>query len=232
MRSTLSDLRDEMLAERYMTPWEFLSEDDVRKPEESQSYLRGTYLSLLRVLVQRWRPATILEIGTRCGTAARAMLLKARECGFEAEYHGLDWFTEGEYGVNDSLEKAGKALADFDATLYKQNTLDPWPEMVTSRLWPFVFVDGGHSLRTARNDIRKAWPLTEVGGRMLVHDTGNRSLGTRDALFEWLGEERPECSMLDCWWTMAGLTIMERNPEPGTPEFMAEYKEYSQCPAT
>ncbi len=126
--------------------------------------------------VDRYKARRILEIGVWDGTHALKMIETAKRhwpLG-DIEYYGFDLFEEFDENIPEeellskippSIKEIKEKLKSTGANikLFKGNTLETLPEAV--RILPkmdFIFIDGGHSVKTVRND----WEYS----RQLMHE--------------------------------------------------------------
>lgn len=116
-----------------------------------------------------------MEIGTWNGNHAAKMIEKAKKYWLpeEIEYYGFDLFEDIDEEmikaevskkppsmntVKEKLEKTGAKII-----LYKGNTLNILPEAIKNiPKMDFIFIDGGHSIKTIQND----WNYS----KKLMHD--------------------------------------------------------------
>lgn len=126
-------------------------------------------------IIDKYKARRIMEIGTWSGTHAVTMIETAKKHWLpeEIEYYGFDLFGDMDEEtfkteiskippsiteVREKLEKTGAKIR-----LYKGNTLHTLPKAVKNLpQMDFIFIDGGHSLETVRND----WQYS----RQLIHD--------------------------------------------------------------
>lgn len=121
------------------------------------------YAQLL-VLIDEVQPKTIVEIGTWNGKTAYDMCGKALKHNSVLHYIGYDLFEDADddinerelnvkrpaalEGVENTLRKLQEVYLDFTFELIKGDT----NETLEHHVVDFVFVDGGHSIETIRND--------------------------------------------------------------------------------
>jgi predicted O-methyltransferase YrrM len=101
------------------------------------------------------KPRAILEIGTWNGMRALNMLTicpTAKYYGFDLFEDATDETDKAEFNVkpHNALDDVYYRLKDFDVTLHKGNTNETLPRFTDSV--DFVWIDGGHSVDTIRND--------------------------------------------------------------------------------
>jgi predicted O-methyltransferase YrrM len=127
--------------------------------------LRGTRYKQLFEEINKCKPANIMEIGTWNGNTALKMIESASKyrSAPNINYYGFDMFenlTEKDY-LNEiskhppSLKTVAELLSSTGANikLYKGNTHDTLPKYLPELpKMDFVFIDGGHSIETIRND--------------------------------------------------------------------------------
>lgn len=130
---------------------------------------------ILFEVIGRIKARRIMEIGTWNGNHAAAMIETAKKHWLpeEIEYYGFDLFEDMNEEtfktevskkpppitqVKERLEKTGAKIS-----LHKGNTLHTLPKAVKNLpQMDFIFIDGGHSVETVRND----WEHSQ----QLMHD--------------------------------------------------------------
>lgn len=141
------------------------------------------------------KPFRILEVGSYRGERAKLLVTEATKKGRpEIHYFGFDLFEEWDPGVN-AIE-GGKTKAPFSLTefekflrsgtkvkvvnLFRGNTRQTLPEAVPG-LPPMdiVFIDGGLSIETIRNDVMQTLQILSPKGVMIIDDyyPGNMGFG-------------------------------------------------------
>ncbi len=140
--------------------------------------------------VRQARPRRILEIGTWKGKHAQLMIECALEFG-EAEYYGFDLFErcpieefpKAQWTV--PLEKIKAVLEKTGAKihLFKGDTRRTLAE-TRLPLMDFIFIDGGHSLETVRNDWEHCKKLMHAGTVLIFDDYWDRGDGGCKPLVE------------------------------------------------
>lgn len=124
--------------------------------------LKGRYAHLTRY-IDKFKPETILEVGTWNGRHAEQMLLTAQKHRPFVRYYGFDLFeaiTDEEIlkeksktrcrqkEVVDRLSK----IKNCTFNLIPGNTHNTLPKFKPIYPIDFIFIDGGHSLETIHND--------------------------------------------------------------------------------
>lgn len=142
------------------------------------------YLQLLDIVAEA-KPASIVETGTWTGERATSMASVALKHRPEVRYVGFDLFEDAtpaddarELNVkrHASLAEVRQRLIAFEGshpgfrfTLIKGDTRETLPDAADKRWLPepldFVFLDGGHSIRTIASD----W-TSLMGARVIVLD--------------------------------------------------------------
>ena len=112
--------------------------------------------------IDKSHPKRIMEIGTWNGEHSRQMIEQAKTYSSNVEYYGFDLFeaspilekeSQGRKGNPPSIQKVQDKLNATGAkiTLVKGNTNVTLQE-TSLPVMDFVFIDGGHSLRTIQSD--------------------------------------------------------------------------------
>lgn len=128
-----------------------------------------------------------MEIGVWNGNHGIRMIEKAKKYWLpeEIEYYGFDLFEDIDKEmikaevskkppsmntVKEKLEKTGAKIM-----LFKGNTLNTLPEAVKNLpKMDFIFIDGGHSIRTVRNDWKHSMQLMHGKTILIFDDYYNR----------------------------------------------------------
>lgn len=124
------------------------------------------------------KPEIIVEIGTWNGWTAMEMINEAKEYNEEIFYFGFDLFEDLTDEKSDAelsktpkcMEEVKKFIEDLTmmeatVTLIKGETSDTLPDFILNHLdfkADFIFIDGGHSVETIKND----WSYCE----RMMHD--------------------------------------------------------------
>jgi hypothetical protein len=140
--------------------------------------------------ITRNKSRSILEIGVWDGEHSRLMLQAALRNHDPADvsYYGFDLFEEADEAVISqetskfppsmaSVRRKLQSFAERGATieLFKGNTLEVLPAVVDSLpTMDFVFIDGGHSYETVRNDWQCARRLLGARSIVIFDDYVNR----------------------------------------------------------
>ena len=113
--------------------------------------------------ISKFKPQTILEVGTHKGFRAVEMINCAKQYNNDIKYYGFDLFEgmtpnvkEREFhGKSDVTRKEAEnniSKTDSEYELIVGNTIDTMPDFDPDRPIDFVFVDGGHSVATIASD--------------------------------------------------------------------------------
>lgn len=130
--------------------------------------------SRLAEIINLQRPRQVIEIGTWSGERAIELIAAGVAVRPDVHYLGFDLFEQGTPALNErelnvkhptKIGKVEKRLQDFTDCfpsppykltfqLLAGDTRDTLPGMVPPFPWgeTFVFIDGGHSIETIRND--------------------------------------------------------------------------------
>jgi len=114
-------------------------------------------------IVQESKSKVLMEIGVCTGYHAKKMILAALETPGKVTYYGFDLFEditdemrESEASpppVSKSVVKEKLRGIGVDINLFKGFTKDTLPKFVKTGIKPdFIFIDGGHSIKTVEND--------------------------------------------------------------------------------
>jgi len=126
-------------------------------------------------IIKNYKCRRIMEIGVWNGNHAIKMIEKAKKYWLpeEIEYYGFDLFEDIDKEMikaevskkPPSMNTVKEKLEKMDAKimLYKGNTLNTLPEAIKNLpKMDFIFIDGGHSIKTIQND----WNYS----KKLMHD--------------------------------------------------------------
>jgi len=137
-----------------------LVEREINKIMETRSKLR--YAQIFDILKNK-KVKTIMEIGTWNGLQGYIMIKLCNKNNTNVEYYGFDLFNEMTNEIfkkeiskkppskNDVMEML--QLTGAKVYLFGGNTTKTLPENINKLpLMDFIFIDGGHSLETIKND--------------------------------------------------------------------------------
>ena len=149
---------------------------------EQRGFGEDAFHSMWFLLFREFKPREFLEIGVYRGQtlSLAALLQRSFEC--EGETVGISPFS----AVGDSVSKYRKdvnyledTLANFARfTLSKPALLKAFStdtaarELITSRRWDCVYIDGNHEYEVARQDWRLCSSNTKPGGIIVLDDAG------------------------------------------------------------
>ncbi|MEY1674119.1 class I SAM-dependent methyltransferase [Gordonia sp. ABKF26] len=128
-----------------------------------------------------------VEIGTYCGKStvflgsageAHGAVIVTVDHHRGSEEHQPGWeyhdesLVDAHTGTLDTSARFRRTM--FDAGLDQTVVGVLAPSTVASRVWgtpaDFVFIDGGHSMEAAQNDLDGWAPWVRIGGALLIHD--------------------------------------------------------------
>jgi len=120
------------------------------------------YRNLTRA-IRKFKPQTILEVGTHRGSRAVEMINYAKQYNNDIKYYGFDLFEDMTPNVKErefhgkcdvtreeAENKISKTGSEYE--LIVGNTIDTMPDFNPDRPIDFVFIDGGHSIATIASD--------------------------------------------------------------------------------
>ena len=141
---------------------------------------------LINILIER--PKSILEVGVYNGNRALEMIQAARVFYNEINYYGFDLFEdfqknilEKEYSkIPISRKKITHKLSHYGTIkLYKGFTEKTLPKFLKKKiLVDFIFIDGGHAIKTIENDWKYCSKLMRKDSLVIFDDyyLGNKNL--------------------------------------------------------
>jgi len=137
--------------------------------------------------VRETKAKKIMEIGTWTGIHALGMIEEAKKnySPKEIEYYGFDLFESLDHDASvkeisippPSLKEVEAKLQKTEVSvhLYKGYTQDTLPVLVGKLpMMDFIYIDGGHSLDTIRNDWRYAQEFMDKHTVVIFDDYWNR----------------------------------------------------------
>lgn len=120
------------------------------------------YSNLLKIILKT-KSSKILEIGVYKGLRSLEMIRAAQSFNSRVTFFGFDMFEtffEKKNILTKELSKRPKSMKVINdllkkyanIKLIKGNTLDTLPKFSKKKKFDFIFIDGGHSVKTIRND--------------------------------------------------------------------------------
>jgi len=120
------------------------------------------YSNLLKIIL-RAKPKKILEIGVYKGLRSLEMIKAAKSFNSSVVFFGFDMFEkffEKKNILTTELSKKPKSMRYINdllrehayVKLIKGNTLNTLPKFSKKNKFDFIFIDGGHSVKTIKND--------------------------------------------------------------------------------
>jgi hypothetical protein len=220
------------VSERFPVPM-----NEIAHPEDrcifGTHFGENSYYADFAGIARKYAPRAILEIGVRYGYSGIAMCLGTKAAGTDPIYYvGCDaeYFSGPQsdmkyrnYRSNAVAQEnfnrfVPGVLAEFHTINTQTHGL---PEEVrgswqgsgkqitfTPRLFDIINVDGDHSFAGASKDLRQTWSLLNVGGILIIDDTGME--GVRQAIEVFIRERGSE---LDHQWhdNERGFCICRKN---------------------
>lgn len=138
------------------------------------------YSNLLKIILET-KSRTILEIGVYKGLRSLEMIKAAKSFNNEVVFYGFDMFEmffEKKKILQTELSKKPKSLIVIknllkkhaDVKLIKGNTLDTLPKFSKKKKFDFIFIDGGHSIKTIENDWSQTKKLMHKNTTVIFDD--------------------------------------------------------------
>jgi len=120
------------------------------------------YSNLLKIILKT-RSQKLLEIGVYQGLRSLEMIKAAKSFNSEVTFFGFDMFEmffEKKNMLTAELSKKPKSMRLINdllrehayVKLVKGNTLNTLPKFSKKNKFDFIFIDGGHSVKTIKND--------------------------------------------------------------------------------
>ena len=114
-------------------------------------------------IIDKFKPKTILEVGTHSGSTAVKMINCAKRHNKDVKYYGFDLFEDMTSNVKklelhakrdvkrkEAEKNISKTGCEYEFIV--GNTIDTMSSFSPDRPIDFVFIDGGHSLDTIASD--------------------------------------------------------------------------------
>lgn len=138
--------------------------------------------------VAKYKPKTILEVGTYRGDRGRTLVEEARKYNSNIHYYGFDLWSEltPELRITEFMGKKKEssrevAEANLKAsggtyTFIQGNTRETLKTFKPDRPLDFIFIDGGHSLETIESDWKNLEPHFHAETHIYLDDFYDRDL--------------------------------------------------------
>ena len=146
------------------------------------------YSNLLQIIL-KIKPKKLLEIGIYKGLRSLEMIKAAKSFNSEIKFYGFDMFEmffykkdilSSELSKKPKSMKVIKELLETHARikLIKGNTFKTLPEFPKKNKIDFIFIDGGHSVKTIRNDWNQSKKLMHKNTVVVFDDfySGDKNL--------------------------------------------------------
>ncbi len=138
------------------------------------------YSNLLKIILKT-KSRKILEIGVYKGLRSLEMIKAAKSVNKNVVFYGFDMFEkffEKKNILQVELSKKPQSLnvinnllkEHADVKLIKGNTLDTLPKFPKKNKFDFIFIDGGHSVRTIKNDWNQSKKLMHKNSTVIFDD--------------------------------------------------------------
>ena len=138
------------------------------------------YSNLLKIILKK-KPIKILEIGVYKGLRSLEMIKAAQSFNSKIIFTGFDMFEmffEKKNILRNELSKKPKSeqvISDLlrehaSVKLVKGNTLITLPKFSKKKKFDFIFIDGGHSVKTIRSDWNQSKKLMHKNSIVIFDD--------------------------------------------------------------
>ncbi len=134
------------------------------------------------LLFREFRPARFLEIGVFRGQTISLAALLARQGGWNCDVHGISPFTPAGDSVSsyqEGIDYFADTLANFEHfQLPRPNLLRAYStdaealNLIRSREWDMIYIDGNHDYEVARKDWEVCSQEVKPGGVIVLDDSG------------------------------------------------------------
>src|SRR5206468_1500747 len=128
------------------------------------------------------KPKSFLEIGVFRGQTISLATLLSRRDGPGCEVHGISPFSSAGDSVSRyavGVDYYTDTLRNFDrfglphAKLLRAYSTDPGArQLIASRTWDVIYIDGNHDYDVARQDWENCSPQVRAGGIVVLDDSG------------------------------------------------------------
>jgi predicted O-methyltransferase YrrM len=146
------------------------------------------YSNLLKIILKT-KSRKILEIGVYKGLRSLEMIKAAQSFNNRIVFFGFDMFEiffEKKNILTNELSKRPKSMKVIkdllkehaNVKLVKGNTLNTLPKFSKKNKFDFIFIDGGHSIKTIRNDWNHSKKLMHKNSIVIFDDyySGDKKL--------------------------------------------------------
>lgn len=126
-------------------------------------------------LAQLVRPTRSLEIGVMRGSSSITIGRAYADAGIECDQIALDIDPEATAAAVRHLQRL-RLSPSYHPVVGDSRQWLPASDMT----WQFVFLDGDHGYDTVALEFAEAWNRTDMGGWIILHDTGSALWGTNE----------------------------------------------------
>ena len=148
---------------------------------EQRGFGEDAFHAMWYELIKEFKPKSMLEIGVYRGQVISAWALVARELDLTCEIHGISPFTSAGDEVStyistiDYYEDVIKNFKHFSLDLPKLHcgfsTDFEMIEVIKSRTWDFIYIDGSHDYDVVKSDFDNCSSVLSSGGIIVLDDS-------------------------------------------------------------
>ena len=150
--------------------------------KDGRGFGEDAFHVMWRLLFNRFRPTSFLEIGVYRGQTLSLASLLSQLAEFPCEVHGISPFSAVGDSVSEyegSLDYLPDVLSHFDhfslphPMLLKAYSTDPTAvSLITSRKWDCIYIDGNHDYEVVASDWKLCADNVRPGGCIVLDDSG------------------------------------------------------------
>jgi hypothetical protein len=149
---------------------------------ENRGFGEEAFHTMWYLLVERYKPASFLEIGVYRGQVLSLVSLLSRHFGTECAVTGISPFSPAGDSVSTylgNLDYQTDTLRNFgyfklpEPALLKAYSTDPEAvALITSRPWDMIYIDGNHDYEIVKKDWVACSSAVKQGGLIILDDSG------------------------------------------------------------
>ncbi|HEV2693898.1 MAG TPA: class I SAM-dependent methyltransferase [Verrucomicrobiae bacterium] len=169
--------------------------------QKGRGFGEDAFHTMWYLLFQEFRPASFLEIGVFRGQTLSLAALLARQTGQQCFVQGISPFSAAGDGVSryrqrhnyqaDTLENFARFSLPRPALLKAYSTDAAARQLIASRTWDIIYIDGNHDYEVARQDWEICSRQVLPGGLIVLDDAGLTTRYKAPPFFSTAGHAGP-----------------------------------------
>jgi hypothetical protein len=150
--------------------------------QENRGFGEEAFHTMWHLLIERYKPASFLEIGVYRGQVLSLVSLLSRHFGTECAVTGISPFSPAGDSVSTylgNLDYQSDTLSNFRffalpvPELLKAYSTDPEAvSLIASRSWDMIYIDGNHDYEIVKKDWAVCSAAVKQGGLVILDDSG------------------------------------------------------------